>query len=185
MEKKENTGESILQANSPILRKVAMEVPLEDISSKKIQDIISHMKIAMSTQKDGVAIAAPQIGHSLKIFVVSDEILKEADPKYKSIGRDLVFINPTISKLSRNKHDVEEGCLSIRWKYGKVKRSIKASIKAYNELGEIVERGASGLLAQVFQHEVDHLNGILFIDKAYNIQEIPPEELKKDINESK
>ena len=133
------------------------------------------MKTALSTQKDGVAIAAPQLGIPLRIFVISDAILKEADKQYKSIGKDIVFINPEITSLSREKSDVEEGCLSVRWKYGKVTRSVKATVKGYNELGEKVVRGASGLLAQVFQHENDHLNGILFTDKAYDIEDIPPE----------
>lgn len=167
---------SIVQDGDPVLRELAQTVLVKDISSDKIQKIISDMKIAMSSQKDGVAIAAPQIGVPLRIFVVSDTILKEVDKDYKSIGRDLVFINPEISKLSRKKHDVEEGCLSVRWKYGKVKRSMKATVKGYNELGEVVERGASGLLAQIFQHETDHLDGVLFIDKAYDIEDIPPEE---------
>jgi peptide deformylase len=56
-------------------------------------------------------------------------------------------------------------------------RSVKATVKGYNELGEIVERGASGLLAQVFQHETDHLDGVLFIDKATDVEDIPPEHL--------
>ncbi len=167
--------ERIVQEPNKILREIAKEVPVSDIPSPKIQKIISDMKEAMGSQKDGVAIAAPQIGESLRIFVVSDKILKEADVTYKSIGKDLVFINPKIIKLSRDKHDVEEGCLSVRWKYGKVSRSIKTSIKGYNELGEKIERGASGLLAQVFQHECDHLEGILFTDTAYGIENIPPE----------
>jgi peptide deformylase len=129
---------TIVQDGDPVLRGQAKEVPLKDITSAKIVKIISDMKEAMSSQKDGVAIAAPQIGIPLKIFVVSDKILKEADADYKSIGKDLVFINPKITKLSRDKHEVEEGCLSVRWKYGKVKRSIKASIKAYNELGDVI-----------------------------------------------
>lgn len=176
---KDISGKSIgiLQSGDMMLRECAQTVPIKDISSKKIQNIISDMKEVMSTQDDGVAIAAPQIGIPLRIFVVSDAILKEADKDYKSIGKDLVFINPEITKLSRQKHEVEEGCLSVRWKYGKVKRSIKATVEGYNELGECIVRGASGLLAQVFQHETDHLDGILFIDKAYDVQDIPPEKL--------
>lgn len=177
----ETGGEvAILQIENPILRKVAQNVPIEDITSNKIQKVISDMKEAMSKQKDGVAIAAPQIGVSLRIFAVSDLVMKEADSEYKSIGKDIVFINPEITKLSRDKHQVEEGCLSVRWKYGKVNRSIKATLRGYNELGEKVERGASGLLAQIFQHETDHLDGILFIDKATDVEDVPPEELKKD-----
>lgn len=167
---------NIVQRDEPILRKTALKVPVSEISSSKIQKVISDMREAMNSQDDGVAIAAPQIGHALRIFIVSDKILKEADPEYKSIGKDLVFINPEITKLSRSKHDVEEGCLSVRWKYGKVKRSIKATIKGYNELGEMVERGASGLLAQIFQHEKDHLEGILFTDTAFDVKDIPPED---------
>ncbi len=181
----DNLGKRIVQSEDPVLRAHAKTVPLNDITSEKIQDIISDMKKIMATQKDGVAIAAPQIGESLCIFAVSDKTLKEADADYKSNGKDLVFINPIITKLSRDKHNVEEGCLSVRWKYGKVKRSVKATIKAYNELGEMVERGASGLLAQIFQHEVDHLNGILFIDTANDVQDIPPEELTREEGDAK
>ncbi len=167
----------IVQIGDPILRECAQTVPVKDIPSPKIQKIISDMKATMHTQKDGVAIAAPQIGVPLRIFVVSDAIMKEADSEYKSLGKDLVFINPEIIKLSKDKHNVEEGCLSVRWKYGKVKRSVKATIRAYNEHGEKIERGASGLLAQIFQHETDHLDGILFIDTAKEVQDIPPEEM--------
>lgn len=169
----------IIQDGNPVLRECAQTISIKDIKSSKIQDIIENMKAILATQEDGVAIAAPQIGIPLRIFVVSDKVLKEADTGYKSIGKDLIFINPEIIKLSKEKHETEEGCLSVRWKYGKVSRSIKATVKGYNELGEPVERGASGLLAQVFQHETDHLNGILFIDKADDIRDIPPENISK------
>ncbi len=170
---------NIVQQSDPVLRECAQTVSTKDIKSKKIQKILFNMKIALDSQKDGVAIAAPQIGVPLRIFIVSDNILCEADKEYRSIGKDLIFINPEISKLSKEKHSVEEGCLSVRWKYGKVNRSIKATVKGYNELGEIVERGASGLLAQIFQHETDHLDGVLFIDKATDVEDIPPESLGK------
>ena len=171
-----NSSINIVQAKDPVLRKKAKEVEISDITSLKIQKVISEMKHALGTQDDGVAIAAPQIGYSLRIFLVSGAVLKLADEKYKGDGSDMIFINPEITKLSRNKNEVEEGCLSIRWKYGKVKRSEKASIKAYDEKGKLFERGASGLLAQVFQHETDHLEGILFTDKASDIKDMPPEE---------
>lgn len=73
-----------------------------------------------------------------------------------------------------------EGCLSIRWLYGNTVRSTKATIKAYDERGKIFTRGGSGLLAQIFQHETDHLNGVLFIDTAEDIEDIPPDSLTKD-----
>ncbi|MES3031120.1 MAG: peptide deformylase [Patescibacteria group bacterium] len=179
---------SIVQNGDPVLREMAQTVAQKDITSPRIQEIIKDMQEALATQEDGVAIAAPQIGVPLRIFVVSDAVLKEADENYKSLGKDLVFINPEITKLSREKNPAEEGCLSVRWKYGKVLRSAKATIRGYDENGEKVERGASGLLAQIFQHETDHLDGVLFIDKAYDVQDIPPEEvegskLKKKSNE--
>lgn len=162
----------IVQNGDPVLRELAQTVPVAEITSPRIQKIISDMKTALATQDDGVAIAAPQIGQPLRIFVASGTVLAQADPKYK--GGDIVFINPEITKLSREKHDVEEGCLSVRWLYGKVKRSQKATIRGYDETGKRVLRGASGLLAQVFQHETDHLDGILFIDKAHDVRDMPP-----------
>ncbi len=175
--KKDITKEAveIVQNSHPVLRQIADAISVEEISSSRIQSIIAKMKAALSTQKDGVAIAAPQIGEPLRMFLVSDSVMKLADKEFKSIGKDIVFINPKISKLSKEKYEAEEGCLSVRWKYGKVERSVKATVKGYNELGEKVERGASGLLAQVFQHETEHLDGILFIDKAYDVQDLPPE----------
>lgn len=165
----------IVQSDHPALREEAQAVALKDITSPRIKEVIKNMQKVLAQEKDGVAIAAPQIGETLRIFLVSDQIMKMADKKYKSIGKDLIFINPEITKLSKSQHEVEEGCLSVRWKYGKIKRATKVSIRGYDEDGKLVERGASGLLAQVFQHETDHLDGILFIDKAYNIEDLPPE----------
>jgi peptide deformylase len=162
-------------------------VKVSEIESPIIQKIISDMKKALATQDDGVAIAAPQIGVSLRIFVVSHKVFELFDDEGDNerpletgdSKDDLVFINPEILKLSRDKKWVEEGCLSVRWLYGKVSRSKKAKIKAYNEHGTPFVMGASGLLAQVFQHETDHLNGVLFIDKAKDIEEIPPEKVRE------
>jgi peptide deformylase len=180
----------ILQQTEKTLRKVAEEVHLADIKTKKIKDILKEMSVALTSQNDGVAIAAPQIGYSLRIFVVSGKIFakdfardkKTPTPEATKVptenstskNKDLVFINPKISKLSREKEWVPEGCLSVRWLYGKTFRSKKATITAYDENGKKFVRGASGLLAQIFQHETDHLNGILFIDHAKEIKEELP-----------
>jgi peptide deformylase len=106
-------------------------------------------------------------------------LLAQADKNYSGPATSLVFINPEILKLSKEKKEMEEGCLSVRWLYGKVKRSTRVSLRAYNEKGEKIERGASGLLAQIFQHETDHLNGTLFIDKAEQVWEMSPEEIQE------
>jgi peptide deformylase len=167
----------IVQKGEPVLRHIAKEVPLKDIGSKKIQDIIARMKKAITEQDDAVAIAAPQIGESLRIFVVSGKVFVKGYPEKEVTGpipEDLVCINPKITKLSKDKKKVPEGCLSVRWLYGDVIRSTKATIEAYDEHGKLFYRGGSGLLAQIFQHETDHLEGILFVDKAENIEDLPP-----------
>lgn len=168
----------ILDRDAPILREKAKPVPVESIGSKKIRNILSKMSQALRGEDDGVAIAAPQIGEGLRIFVVSGKALAISN-RTKKVDtqndlRDLVFINPEIIKVSKEKKKLEEGCLSVRWLYGQVKRSEKVTIRAYNETGKQFERGASGLMAQIFQHETDHLDGILFTDKAENVQDIPP-----------
>ena len=150
---------SILQKNDPILRKNAE--PVKDFT--KLKSIISRMAEALFKEPDGIGIAAPQIGAGLKIFLVAQDI-----PKHKY----LVFINPELKKRSQKKHKDVEGCLSIRGYYGEVVRSEKIIIEYLDEYGKKHSRGASGLLARVVQHEIDHLNGILFIDKAKKIQKI-------------
>lgn len=184
----------ILQRESPILREVSKNVPVEEITSPKILKILKEMKEALDSQDDGVAIAAPQIGYNLRIFLVSRKVIgltrkkkiegevevEENTENYK----DLVFINPILKKISKEKKSVEEGCLSVRYLYGKVMRSSKATIEAYDENGKKFTRPGTGLWAQIFQHETDHLDGILFTDKAKDLEEIPPENLKKNDTKS-
>ncbi|KKQ04030.1 MAG: Peptide deformylase [Parcubacteria group bacterium GW2011_GWB1_36_5] len=201
----------ILQKDEKVLRRIAKAVQVKDIKTIKIKKILKEMSTALKSQEDGVALAAPQIEYSLRMFIVSGKVLKAEFPgrsvsqageptrplsPERSDGRrggsagsaepdsdlaqedsavkDLVFINPKISKLSREKEWMPEGCLSVRPLYGKTFRSTKAIIVAYDENGKKFTRGASGLLAQIFQHETDHLNGILFIDHAKDIKaELP------------
>ncbi len=173
----------IVQKEDKVLRENAKEILIKDITTPKIQKILKEMSLALKSQSDGVAIAAPQIGYPLSIFVVSGKIFHKdfvrGDKEFEKIeGRevpkDLVFINPKISKLSREKEWLPEGCLSVRWLYGKTYRSKKAMITAYDEKGKKFQRGASQLLAQIFQHETDHLKGVLFIDHAKDIKEELP-----------
>lgn len=175
---------SIVQDGDPVLRSVAREVPLAEIGSKKINDVITRMNVALEREADGVAIAAPQVGVSLRIFIVSRKAFAveeddSKDEKTKKIviipARNMVVINPTITKLSKKKVKVPEGCLSCRWLYGDTMRHEKASIRAYDEHGKAFTYGGSALIAQIFQHECDHLNGILFVDHAKNIEEMTPE----------
>jgi len=155
----------VLQKGNQILEQTAQEISLEEISNPKIKNIISQMKDILKNTEDAIALAGPQIGESLRIFVVSNKFFKENNQEY------LIFINPVIIKLSKEKQWLEEGCLSVRNVYGEVERSRKALVQAYDENGKKFTFGSSDLLAQVFQHEIDHLNGILFTSKAKNIRE--------------
>jgi peptide deformylase len=178
---------AILQQKEKVLRKVAKEIPLSEIKTPKIKKVLKEMSASLLSQHDGVAIAAPQIGYSLRLFVVSGKVFDDGfaerredrlngketlkPEKIDKASPDMIFINPKISKLSREKEWLPEGCLSVRPFYGKTYRSIKATVSAYDENGKKFTRGASGLLAQIFQHETDHLNGILFIDHAKDVVE--------------
>jgi peptide deformylase len=180
---------SIVQNGNEVLRAVAKAVAIEDITTPTIRKVIADMQAALHGEYDGVAIAAPQIGVSLRIFVVSGKIFDEdfkrgeMKAKKKSTTPDLVFINPEFTKISKKKKWLSEGCLSVRWLYGEVERSVKASVRAYDEHGKKFERGGSDLLAHIFQHEIDHLDGVLFIDKARNVEEQTKEEVEKRFKE--
>ena len=176
----------IIQKENPLLREISLKVPEKDITSVKIAKILNEMKVALDSQEDGVAIAAPQIGYNVRIFIIAARFL----PKRKNIQatevvtelekEHLIFINPVITKLSRDKREMEEGCLSVRYLYGKVLRSQKATVVAYDENGNKFTKGVSGLVSQIFQHEIDHLDGILFIDTARSIEEVIPEQVSSN-----
>ena len=182
---KASSDTTIVQNGDPVLRGKAAKVDLKDIDTKKMDDILVRMKVALERQGDGVAIAAPQIGVPLSIFIVSHrafEIEEESDgtvPVKNDVAKDMIVINPEITKLSRKKVKVPEGCLSVRWLYGNTIRHEKATIRALDENGKPFSYGGSGLIAQIFQHETDHLNGILFIDHATEIEELTKEEIDR------
>ncbi len=159
----------IVQQDDPVLRKIALPIAVSSIPKADIQTIIEEMFASLATQKDGVALAAPQIGHSKRIFIISEHV-HESNPQIP-----LVYINPEIMKKSRDKKNMEEGCLSCRWWYGKTKRSSRATIRAFDRYGKEFVFEGRGLIAQIFQHEIDHLNGILFVDHAKDLKESDPE----------
>ena len=159
-------SKKIVQRENPILYRKARALPRADFGGRELARAIREMRAALAECKDGVALAAPQIGVSLRIFVVAGKFFET---------EDMVFINPVIIRRSRVKKLLEEGCLSVRWLYGKVSRAEKVTLEAFTPEGKLVTRGASGLLAQVFQHEVDHLDGILFTDHAKELREVLPE----------
>jgi peptide deformylase len=174
----------IVQNGNQVLRKISKDIPISTITKPKIKKIIAQMNEALDSQFDGVAIAAPQIGESLRMFIVSGKIFDENFTRGKFTKEELyvknkndnsVFINPVLKKISKDRKLMVEGCLSVRPLYGKVRRATRATVEAYDENGHKFTKDASGLLAHIFQHEIDHLDGVLFIDKAKDLQEILPE----------
>ncbi len=175
----------ILQKDAPLLRKRVEPVALKDIASPRVQKLIRDMRETLEREEDGVALAAPQVGVLERVFLVSPRAFlprdREVPPEeYTALAaavsarEKLVYINPEVVKRSRERAELEEGCLSVRWLYGRVSRATRASVRAYDEHGKPFTRGARGLLAEIFQHEVDHLDGILFTDKAKDVRDIPP-----------
>lgn len=172
---------SIIQNGDQTLRQIAQPIPVEEIESAKIQTLIREMKLLLAKEEYGVAIAAPQVGESLRLFIVAGKVLVEKKRRAKKPegeheldtselpSEDAVYINPELVKISRGKTNKHEGCLSVRGKWGIVPRAEKTTVRAFNEKGEQFTRGASGFLAHIFQHELDHLEGILYIDKAVEL----------------
>ncbi len=157
----------LVPENHPALHAIAEEITAEDFANGTVAKILRDLRDALKTYKvDGytaVAIAAPQIGVSKRIFLISDQ------SKDRDALPTLVAINPQIVKFSKKTHDVGEGCLSIPEYYGIVRRSTNVTLRATDEHGNEYERGAGGLLAQIIQHEYDHLDGILFTERALKV----------------
>jgi peptide deformylase len=139
----------IKEYGDPILREKALLV--EEITPD-ILNLIKDMAETMYADS-GVGLAAPQVGVSKRIITIDEDEEKL-----------LVLLNPEIIK-SEGEAVEEEGCLSVPGVYSEVKRSLKVVVKALNENGEPIEITKEGLTARALQHEIDHLNGILFIDK--------------------
>jgi len=148
----------IITNPNKVLRKKAKDVALQNVKSKPFQDMLDNMAETM-LQKDGVGLAAPQIGESIRLFVINTK----NGPEF--------FINPVIIKKSWAKETAEEGCLSVPNIFGKVKRHRQIVVDYINRKNIMQRVEASGLMARVIQHENDHLDGVLFIDKATDIHE--------------
>jgi len=160
----------IVQAGAPVLRLKAKPVPKKDFGSPKLKALIKKMHDALAPEENGVAIAAPQVGESLRIFLVAGKVFKDEDSDAPTPA-DKAYINPQILRRSRRKKEMSEGCLSVRGVYGTVMRHEKATLRAQDESGKVLTVNASGLLAHIFQHEADHLEGVLFVDKVVKLDE--------------
>ena len=149
----------IMTAENPLLRKKAKKVTrFGDGLENLIKDMFDTMHAA-----NGLGIAAPQVGVSQRVFIV--ELPAEYDDDGKEIAPNEVYVlvNPEIVKAF-GEEEAEEGCLSVPGYRGLVTRPARVTIKGYDLRGKEVRHRAEGLLAQAFQHERDHLDGVLFLD---------------------
>ena len=146
----------IVKYPDSILRKTAKKIDGRDFDNQ-LQELAEQMAKAMY-EDDGVGLAGPQVGLSKRIIVVG-----------LGRGKFKTYINPEISFSSKDKISLEEGCLSLPKIFGYVERPKKIHVKFQDLTGEVIKEKLKGLDAVVLQHEIDHLNGILFIDRAKKI----------------
>jgi len=171
------TLRAIVTLPDPILRRKARSVTVFD---KKLQTVIDDM-IETMRAAPGVGLAAPQVGISERLIVVEyyqNEKAEEAEDETKK--KVWVVLNPEIVKASEEKVMGVEGCLSVPNLVGEVERHAAIQVKGLNRRGQPMRVKAQGWLARIFQHEVDHLNGVVFTDRATRVWLPETEEEKKD-----
>ena len=156
---------------NPILHKRSADVDPVEIPTRAMQKFIKDMIETMYI-KDGVGLAAVQVGRPIQLCVIAKS--------YNALNQreDLCLINPAWKKLSLFQDWDEEGCLSVPGVYGRVKRYKKINVSALDKNGQSLEFVAENFFARIVQHEVDHLNGHLFIEKAKDLRQVDKEALK-------
>ena len=155
----------------PLLRLKSKQVTKFDA---ELQTLIENMFETMRAAP-GVGLAAPQIGESLRLVVV--EYTEDEDENAKP--KKYVLVNPEITKRSDEMVTDIEGCLSLPGLAGMVERHEAVTVKAKNRFGKPLKINAEGWLARIFQHEIDHLDGVLYIDRAEEVFEPTPEEAEQ------
>jgi peptide deformylase len=151
----------IINLPHPDLRHKSQRVK---VLNSEIVELIEQMQVATldwEAQREhevGVALAAVQIDKLYRIIIIRNNFDNKDDKSFS------VFINPEITKLEGSIEEDYEGCLSVKDVYGKVPRHTKVRVKALDELGRDIRIKAEGFLARVFQHEIDHTNGVMFVD---------------------
>ena len=159
----------ITKEPNPLLHQVSKNLTAEEINSKKMKEFIVNLTETMYV-KDGVGIASVQVGNPIQLCVIA----KNFTTKKES---DLILINPTFEKKTVLREWDEEGCLSAPTIYGSVRRFKKIKVTALGVNGKKIEFIATDFFARIIQHEIDHLNGILFIEKAKKLHTFEKEKL--------
>lgn len=148
------------------LRKKTVPFDFKKFTRKEVNDLITRMRRIMHAA-NGIGLSANQIGLEFAVFVA--EV-----PDAQGGMKFYAVFNPKIEKISKDAVAFEEGCLSVPGKWGDVTRAEEIVVSGQNKMGKKVKVKAWGLLARVFQHEIDHLNGKLFIDRAKNLYNAEP-----------
>lgn len=152
---------------NPVLREKARDLSGSEIKSAKMQRLVKDMKQTLQTLKLGVGLAAPQVGEGIALSVIMIQPTKQR-PEVEPF--ELVIINPVITETFGHRKQLWEGCISggsgKAGLFAKVPRYQKIKVKFVDEKNVSRHEVFSGLPAQVIQHEVDHLNGILFVDRV-------------------
>ena len=161
----------IVQTGEPVLRQIGRRLTHEEIALPAIQELIGHMRDTMR-DAPGVGLAAPQVGLPIQLAVVEDraEYLKGIAPELLAERERqpvpfMVLINPDIVEYSEETVEFFEGCLSIAGFSALVKRARRVRVEYLDEHGQPQRLQASGWFARILQHEIDHLNGRLYIDR--------------------
>ena len=150
----------------PVLRQRAAEIPPAQMQSPSMQCLIDDM-IETMIDYEGIGLAAPQVFEPLRLIVLGDPA---ADPQDEATIPLTVLFNPQFTTLSPERVDAWEGCLSIPQLRGGVPRAAAVEVRGYDREGQVVELEAEGLFARVLQHEIDHLDGVLFLDRMDDLQ---------------
>ncbi len=145
----------------PCLRE--QSVPVETIDSEEVKTLIEDM-IETMYEEDGIGLAAPQVGENVRIFV-ADTSAAEGDSQKKKERKPIVYINPEILEESPEDNAMDEGCLSLPELNGQVYRPIRIKLRYTTPDGEQHEENLDGMRSRCCQHEIDHLDGKLFIDR--------------------
>lgn len=166
----------IVQFGAPVLRAIALEVAQDEVSSPAIQSVVDNMIVSLKAA-GGIGLAAPQIGVSSRIVI--SKIPAMFRPCYGDVPETplLVVINPEIVRASEEMRRALEACLSIRTAdggvyEGVVERPESVTVKGYDRNGKAITVQGDNLLARALQHEVDHLDGILFTDRIRNLKDL-------------
>jgi peptide deformylase len=165
----------IVTLPEPVLRRKAHSVTKFD---RNLQGLIDDMVETMR-EAPGVGLAAPQIGLSERLIVVEYYERQEDEDKEQAPKKVWAVVNPEIVKASEETLLGVEGCLSIPNLVGEVERHAVVHIRGLNRHGKPMKLKAEGWLARIFQHEIDHLNGVLFTDRATRVWQ-PPQEVEPE-----